>query len=98
MSKTDLIDESECEFSGLPKFACSHCTGDELGDEPDTHEIEYEVKGRPFDARFPGRCTIDYDHQIRKGDLVAYVQRADNPMMPVQGVACQACVKSLPRA
>ena len=92
-------DFSECEVSGLPKATCAHCTGDLLGDEVsnDTFE-EYEIVGRPFDARFPGRCTIDPDHMVRRGDLVAYVQHADNPLLPVSGVACQACVRILPRA
>lgn len=94
----DLMEE--CEYSQLPRFACAHCTGDDnpVEEHPDPDDDEYEIKGRPFDARFPGRCAIDYDHQIRKGDLVAFIQYAANPLRPVQGVACSACVRVLPRA
>lgn len=63
----------------------------------DDDEPKFEVIGRAFDSQFTGRCTIEYDHRIRRGDLVARVQRADNPMLPVPGVACAACVKVLPR-
>lgn len=83
-----------CEKSDLPKEWCAHCRKSE---DVNTTE-EYEVVGRAFDAQYSGRCTLDYDHQIRRGDLVARVRHADNPMLPVQGVACSACVKVLPRA
>lgn len=87
------MSEDRCENTELPKAWCAHCLG-----TPDLDmEEEYEVLGRPFDSQFPGRCTIDYDHKIRRGDLVARVQRADNPMLPVTGVACGACVRVLPR-
>lgn len=59
---------------------------------------DYEVLGRWFPAQFVGRCTLDYDHKIRLGDKVARVQRTDNPMLPVPGVACEKCLKILPRA
>lgn len=87
------MSDTLCELTELPPAWCAHCQG-----TPDLEEEDsFEVLGRPFDAQFPGRCTIDYDHNIRRGDLVARVQRADNPMLPVQGVACSACVRILPR-
>lgn len=90
-----MIDETdECEMSGLPKDWCAHCRGSV---EIDIEE-EFEVLSRSFEAQFPGRCTLDYDHVIKRGDLVARVQHAGNPMRPVQGVACSKCVKMLPRA
>lgn len=63
-----------------------------------TDEDEYEIIGRVFEAAFPGHCTIDYEHRVKRGDSVARVQRADNPMLPVTGVACRACTLVLPRA
>ncbi len=104
----------ECEYSGLAKAFCAHCTGDKLGDEkadnrltteilfdgmdqeePDSDEIDFEVV-RVFQAMYNGVCTIEPAHKIRRGDRVAIVQRADNPMLPVKGVACKACVSILP--
>lgn len=92
----------ECDFSGLPKVFCAHCKGDELGDEvkqvygnDDTDEFEIV---RIFEAQYPGTCTIDREHIIKRGDRVARIQRADNPMLPISGVACKNCVKLLPHA
>lgn len=59
--------------------------------------IEYEVVGRPFQAQFSGYCAVDYDHRIKRGDRVARIQRADNPMIPVTGVACPMCLRILPK-
>lgn len=93
----------ECDFSGLPKEFCAHCKGDKLGDEKapvygNDDESEFEIIGRVFEAQYSGVCTINYDHRVKRGDRVAKVQRADNPMLPVSGVACAACVKVLPHA
>ncbi len=100
---TDDSMYAECDFSGLPKMFCSHCTGDKLGDESpavygNDDPAEFEIVGRVFEAQFSGHCTLDYDHKVRRGDRVARVQRADNPMMPISGVACKDCVKILPHA
>lgn len=94
---TDIMEE--CDYSGLPRFACAHCTGDEdpTIDHPDPEAEGYEVT-KTFDARFAGRCAVDEDHKIRKGDLVGFLRLASNPLRPVQGVACGACVRVLPRA
>jgi hypothetical protein len=61
-------------------------------------EDDYEVRGRPFETAYPQRCTIDPDHKIKRGELVAKVQRADNPFLPVGGVACKFCIKGMPRS
>jgi len=61
-------------------------------------EEMYEIQGRPFEAQFPGRCNIVWGHKIKYGDEVVRIQRTDNPMMPVGGVACAKCWKTLPRA
>lgn len=99
-STGEVLDETECPFSGLPRYTCSHCTGDVEEPTPvyGKHDEDYEILGRIFEAKFAGHCTIEYDHRIRRGDSVARVQRADNPMLPVAGVACASCVKILPRA
>ena len=65
-----------------------------MSNDPD----DYERTGRIFEAAFPGHCTIDYDHPIKRGDPVTRLQRADNPMLPVPGVACKTCTKLVPRA
>lgn len=70
----------------------------ETGEIDDEADIEYELIGRWFHAQFPGHCAVDWEHLIRRGEKVQRVQRADNPMLPVQGVACPSCVKMLPRA
>lgn len=93
----------ECDFSGLPKVFCAHCKGDTLRDEKPTvygndDETEFEIIGRTFEAQYSGVCTINYDHKVRRGDRVARVQRADNPMLPITGVACASCTKILPHA
>ncbi len=63
--------------------------------EPDNDDIEFEIL-RTFEAKFHGVCTIEPAHKVKRGDRVAVVQRADNPMLPVKGVACKSCVSILP--
>lgn len=104
-------DYEECDFSGLAKIYCAHCLGHKLGDEkPDLPkfgnldvaredpEDVFEVIGRAFEAQYKGHCTINYDHTIKRGSRVARVQRQDNPMIPVGGVACSECIRILPKA
>lgn len=57
----------------------------------------YEIIGRPFKSQFRGTCTLDRDHEIKRGELVARVQRADNPMLVVGGVACKMCISEMKR-
>lgn len=56
---------------------------------------KYEIVGRAFDSQYRGTCTLDRDHVIKRGDRVARVQRKDNPMLTVGGVACKLCVAEL---
>lgn len=71
---------------------------DPFVDDPDEEpDYEYEIVGRIFEAQYPGRCAIDPDHKVKRGDKVARAQRADNPLIPVPGVACKWCVKDYPR-
>ena len=104
-------DYEECDYSGLAKIYCAHCLGHKLGDEkpelpkygnldPESEDPEdvFEIVGKSFEAQYKGRCTINYDHVIKLGTKVARVQRQDNPMIPVSGVACAACIRLLPRA
>lgn len=60
--------------------------------------VEFERIGQPFAGRFNGICAVDSEHRTRRGDMVSRVQRADNPMLPVTGVACKSCTKELPKA
>lgn len=103
-------DFEECDFSGLAKIYCAHCLGHKLGDEPDQPkygnldfeeadpEDVFEVVGRAFESKYKGHCTLNYDHKIKMGSRVARVQRKDNPMIPVTGVACSDCIRILPKA
>lgn len=97
---TDDSIYEECDFSGLPRVFCAHCKG-HIEEKPpvygndDPAEFEIIVV---FDAQFPGVCTIDRDHRIKRGMRVARIQRADNPMIPISGVACSSCLKMLPHA
>jgi hypothetical protein len=70
---------------------------DQEGEQPDNDDIEFEIL-RTFPAQYSGFCTVDRAHKIKRGDIVAVVQRADNPMLPVKGVACRSCVSILPHA
>ena len=93
---SNLSMDKECLYSGLPMATCSHCRGDDdLANSDD--EEDYEITAT-FDAKFNSVCLINEDHRIRRGDKVAFVQHADNPMIPVRGVVCASCVKILPRA
>lgn len=71
---------------------------DQTGEVEDDTDDDFELIGRWFEAQFSGHCTLDYEHRIRRGDKVSRVQHASNPMLPVTGVACSACVKVLPHA
>ena len=97
----EVLGMEECDFSGLPRATCSHCTGDVEEKAPvygNDDDEEFEVIGKVFEAQYSGHCTIEYAHKIRRGDRVARVQRVSNPMLPVAGVACAMCVKILPKA
>lgn len=58
----------------------------------------YEAIGRRFESQFRGTCTLDYEHKIKRGDRVTRIQRADNPMLPISGVACANCTKLINHA
>jgi len=58
---------------------------------------DYEKIGREFEAAFPSHCALNWDHAVKRGDRVSRIQRADNPMLPVTGVACKTCTKLIPR-
>ena len=61
-------------------------------------EEQFEAIGPLMDAKFSGRCAIDWDHRIRRGDVVTRVAWADNPLLPVPGVACKNCTKFLKKS
>lgn len=88
-----------CDFSDLPTETCAHCQG--IPEEKEVHPVfgnddpvEFEILS-VFPAQYAGTCTIDRDHTIKRGDRVARVQRADNPMLVVSGVACSQCTRIL---
>jgi hypothetical protein len=92
-----MMSDKICLFTDLPMSRCPHCRGDDdlvyiVDETPD-----YEVVAR-FETQFKGTCIINHDHAFRRGDIVAKVQLADNPMIPVSGVVCKNCLKTLPRA
>lgn len=60
-------------------------------------ETDFEIVA-VFEAQFHGFCAVDRAHVVKRGDRVSKVQHADNPMVPVAGVACKACTWALPRA
>lgn len=66
-------------------------------DEDIIPDHEYEVIN-VFPSQFNGFCTLDFGHKIRRGDRVVKLQRADNPLVPVPGVACKICALDIPRA
>lgn len=60
-----------------------------------SEECGYEVIAR-FPAMYSGFCAVDHTHKIKRGEMVGRIQRADNPMLVVTGVACYRCLKLLP--
>lgn len=60
-------------------------------------ESENYVITKVFRSGYSGYCTLDPEHRIKRNDLVGKLGRADNPMLPVTGVACKYCVKHIPR-
>ena len=66
-----------------------------MSDDP---ENDYEAIGPLIDAKFSGRCAIVWDHRIKRGDVVTRIARADNPFLPVTGVACANCTKFLKKS
>lgn len=90
---TALSYTNECEVSGLVEGFCAHCTGDQ-----EINEAEGFETVAIFEAQFSGHCAIEYGHKVKRGDLVSKIQHADNPMIPVSGVACKSCTRMLPKA
>lgn len=90
-----------CDYSDLPVETCAHCQG--IPEEPknvfgNDDPVEFEILGRVFPAAYPGCCTLDRDHVIKRNDRVARVQRADNPNLTISGVACAQCVRLMVHA
>jgi hypothetical protein len=53
---------------------------------------DYERNGPRFEAKFSSTCTIDRSHKIRKKDTVSHVRLKENPLIPIQGIACSSCI------
>ena len=66
-------------------------------DEDITPAHDYEVLA-VFPSQFSGVCTLNMTHKIRRGDFVSKIQRADNPFIPISGVACSMCTRDFPKA
>lgn len=58
------------------------------------HE-NYEIDGGTFESQYVGRCALDREHKIKRGDRVARVFRKDNPTLTVGGVVCKNCVSEI---
>lgn len=87
--------QEECEYSLLQRYECSHCM--EVDDSDITPDHDYEIVAM-FPSQFAGYCTLVDIHRIRKGDRVAKIRLADNPLISIPGVACGICALDLPRA
>lgn len=93
-TNTEWLNET-CDWSLMHRYECAHCMNiDDSDIEPDH---EYEITAI-FPSQFGGYCTIEPSHRIRKGDRVSKIQRADNPMIVIPGVACSVCTLDFPRA
>lgn len=95
------MSEELCEKTDMPKYSCAHCQG--IKEEPvavygNDDTVEFERIGHSFEAQYGGVCTIDMNHIVKRKTRVSKVQRADNPMLPISGVACASCTKILPHA
>lgn len=85
-----------CTVTGQPMSTCEHCLDPNfIVMEPEGPQ--YETTGGRFRSQFRGRCCVEPRHEIRKGDFVTRVRRADNPTILVRGVACKYCTLELPR-
>jgi hypothetical protein len=84
-----------CDYSLLHKYECSHCLGTDDSDITPDHD--YEIVAY-FPSQFGGYCNLVDVHKIRKGDKVAKIRLADNPMVSIPGVACTICALDIPRA
>jgi hypothetical protein len=87
----------KCTVTNEPMVSCYHCLNSSYIEAEPTGP-EYEKVGMAFRTSFKGTCTVDRRHTIKKNDLVCKVQRADNPGIPITGVACKNCTHMLPRA
>lgn len=69
----------------------------EVDDSDIIPDHDYEIVA-VFPSQFGGYCNLEIAHRIRKGDRVSKIRRADNPMVPLPGVACSFCTLDIPRA
>lgn len=69
---------------------------DSLFDEDDdgTFGDKYVVVAT-FKSSFRGDCNVDETHTYKTGDRVGKLERSDNPFIPVTGVCCNRCVRTL---
>jgi hypothetical protein len=51
-----------------------------------------------FPSQYKGYCKINLSHRIKLGQMVGKLAHADNPFLPVSGVACEKCLRDLARA
>lgn len=69
---------------------------DDLFDEDDDGQFGEEfVIVATFPAKFSGICAADPLHAYKRGDYVGKLERSDNPFIPVQGVCCNRCVRTI---
>lgn len=95
MTHTDEWLQETCDYSLLHRYECAHCMN--IDDSDITPDHDYEIVSI-FPSQFGGVCNLEPAHRIRKGDRVSKIRRADNPMVPLSGVACSYCTLEFPRA
>lgn len=60
-------------------------------------EGDYEIVHTMI-AKDHGRCCLDEEHKIKRGDKIGKLQHSNNPFVPIPGWACKKCIEWLPRA
>lgn len=69
---------------------------DSLFDEDDDGSFgEQFVILATFKSQFSGICAADETHAYKRNDYVGKLERSDNPFLPVTGVCCNRCVRTI---
>lgn len=66
-------------------------------DEDAYSEDDAYVVVQIFRTSYSARCNLEDSHKIKRDDLVGRLQRTDNPLIPVSGIACKHCIKTMKR-
>lgn len=66
-----------------------------FSDDDDGQFGEEYVVIAVFPSQYSGVCNVDDGHRYKKGDYVGKLERSDNPFLPVRGVCCNRCVRTI---